>query len=397
MRRLLIYSILAILVFFILSTVMFLFWTDLAHMKIIDSEQPVVYLVYTSAGSMPELLNTSQIDAFITYEPIISTSVLGGIGKEIATQSDLPPPGQWNRSACNILVMSDNFIDENHEDAALITALITAGIKRVNEDPLLAENISAEWVFGSGPIISAGASLDPMEVENRSFPTLTFTKDANLPNITDTLSNSEEYSAEIKIMDQQYRNNSVYKRSLELLSGSQPNVTGNIPTINIGYLPSTDHYAPLYVAVEDSEYFCNKYDFCLVMSAKEHGRPTYCTLNVDGKVVANVNLVQGSSGGGLMTNMGQNAIDIGCLGSVPAELQVVSGNNATIIQSINTGGTGIVVNNRLPCSDWNSFVSVIKERSMENNQIKIATVQSSIQEEIIREALEYEDIRVNQF
>jgi ABC-type nitrate/sulfonate/bicarbonate transport system substrate-binding protein len=118
---------------------------------------------------------------------------------------------------------------------------------------------------------------------------------------------------------------------------------------------------------------------------------------VDGRVVANVNLVPGSSGGGLMTNMGQNAIDIGCLGSVPAELQIVSGNNATIIQSINAGGTGIVVNNQLPCSDWDSFVSLIKKRSMENNQVKIATVQSSIQEEIIREALNYEGIKVSLF
>ena len=394
MRRLVLYSILVVLIFFILSAVMYLIWSDFIT-GIGNSDKPVIHLLYTSAGSMPELLNTSQIDAFITYEPVVSTAVLGGIGNEIAQGSDLPPPGKWNNTACNVLVMSDDLVGNDHEVASLISALITAGIERVNDQPQMAENISAQWVFGSGPIISAGAYLDPLEVENRSFPSLIFTPDAEIPNITDTFTSNEDYSSIIEQIQEKSSNNSVFYRGIELLAGSKPNITGDIPTLNIGYLPSCDHYAPLYVAVQDSEYFCDKYGFCLVPPSTEHGRPTHCSLNVDGKAVADVNLVQGSSGGGLMTNMGQGAINIGCLGSVPAEQEIVSGNPAFIIQSINAGGTGLVVNKGLPCSDWNDFVSEIKKRAAEKNPVKIAAVQSSIQEEILLEALQYENIRVS--
>jgi len=117
----------------------------------------------------------------------------------------------------------------------------------------------------------------------------------------------------------------------------------NIPTLGLGYIPSTDNYAPLYVMVKDSTYFCDRYGFCLVPDDPKASRPVSCTLFVRGETFAHVNLVPGQSGGGIMTTVGQNALDGAFVGSVPAEQQIGLGNPSSIIQSINTGGSGLVV------------------------------------------------------
>jgi ABC-type nitrate/sulfonate/bicarbonate transport system substrate-binding protein len=110
--------------------------------------------------------------------------------------------------------------------------------------------------------------------------------------------------------------------------------------------------------------------------------------------LAGINLVPGQSGGGLMTTIGQKALDGAYLGSVPAELQIGLGNPSSIIQSINSGGTGLVVSPRAPCDDWNTFIGWAEARSLQGRPLVIATVQSSIQEEMIRSALAYENITV---
>lgn len=95
-----------------------------------------------------------------------------------------------------------------------------------------------------------------------------------------------------------------------------------------------------------------------------------------------------------MTTIGQGALDGAYIGSVPVELQIGLGNPSTMIQSINSGGTGLVVSSRAPCADWNTFTDWADARSAEGKPLVIATVQSSIQESIIRSALAYDNITV---
>ena len=46
-------------------------------------------------------------------------------------------------------------------------------------------------------------------------------------------------------------NPEVAMRGEQFLNGSAiPPITGDIPTLNIGYLPSSDNFAPLYVMVK---------------------------------------------------------------------------------------------------------------------------------------------------
>lgn len=71
------------------------------------------------------------------------------------------------------------------------------------------------------------------------------------------------------------------------------------------------------------------------------------------------------------------------------------GNPASIIHSINAGGSGLVVDDQAPCDDWNSFIEWVENRSFSGQPLIIAVPQSSIQEEMMREAFEYEGIQIS--
>lgn len=360
---------------------------------------PSISLLYASAGSMAQLLNTGQIDAFLIWEPVVANAELSGIGKRIAVPSDLPPPGKWDNAAINILVLRDDITHKYPDHAALLSALTTAAINRTNEEPALAENITANWVFGKGPILTPQGSLDPLDVEHLSFANMVFTADADPPeasivqyaiDATSGGSGSDEPMNWVETVDTNVRN----RAALFLNDTDVPRIGTDIPTLNIGYIPSSDNYAPVYVMVKDSQYFCDRYGFCLVPDDPSLSRPVACTLFVNGTPAAYINLVMGQSGGGIMTTIGQEALEGAYVGSVPAELQIALGNPAEIIQSINTGGSGLVVPNGSPLRDWNDFVLWAKSRSAAGRPVVVATVQSSIQEEMVRESCAYENITV---
>jgi len=357
---------------------------------------PSVSLLYASSGSLPQLLNTGQIDAFLIWEPVVANAELSGIGKRIAVPSDLPPPGKWDDAAINVLVLRDDIPQTYPDLSAILSALTTAGISRTNEDPALAKDITANWVFGKDPILTPQGTLDPLAVENLSFENMVFTAGAEPPRfalVQSAIDSTYGKSGSYDPMD--WVDPDVMDRALLFLNGSEVPQTGaTIPTLDIGYIPSSDNYAPVYVMVKDSQYFCDRYGFCLVPDNPSLSRPVECTLFVNGTPAAHINLIMGQSGGGIMTTIGQNAIDGAYVGSFPAELQIALGNPSHIIQSINTGGSGLVVANGSALQDWDDFVGWVKSRSAAGDPVVIATVQSSIQEDMVREACEYENITV---
>ena len=390
-------AVVLLLVCALLCTLILLFSLPASPGTGTPSYPPTILLVYTSVGSVNQLLDTGQIDSFIVWEPYIAMAELSGIGKNIAQVGQLPPPGKWDSSACCVLVLSSDTIGKYPEISSLLSALTTAGIERVNTDPDLATEITARWVFGSKPILVPGVSLDPLLVEQHSIATIQFTADASVNDLAVTQTYPGTSVPHTPPPDAFVSNFEVAGRGMDLLNGSDvPSVdTRSIPTLKIGYLPSSDHLAPLYVAVKNSSYFCDQYGFCLVPDDAHISRPTRCTLLVKGEPAAHIVLVPGQSGGGIMTTLGQGALDGAYVGSVPAGLQISLGNPARIIQSVNTGGSGLVVAPDAPCSNWSSFIRWAKERSLDRHPLKIATVQSSIQEYMIRDALEYENFTVN--
>ena len=350
-----------------------------------------VSLLYASPGSMSQLLITGQIDAFIVWESVVSTATLSGTGKMIATPETMPPPGEWGDAACCVLVLRNDLIEENPDIAALLSALTTVAVERVNEDPDQAENITAEWVFGTKPLLTPAGPLEPVSIEQQAFKNLVFTSTAVLPDMGSLSGLSGTVPPAGAVIDM-----AVAEQGRRYLNGTLPlpDYHGKPEiSLDLGYLPTSDHNAPLYVMVMDAEYFCDRYGFCL-MPGTVTGRETEARLIVGGQEVASVSLVPGQSGGGVMTTIGQKALDGAYLGSVPAELQIGLGNPSSIIQSINSGGTGLVVSPRAPCNDWNTFIGWAEARSLQGRPLVIATVQSSIQEEMIRSALAYENITV---
>jgi sulfonate transport system substrate-binding protein len=357
---------------------------------------PSVSLLYASAGSLPQLMNTGQIDAFLIWEPVVSNAELSGIGKRIAIPSDLPPPGKWDNAAINVLVLRGEVTEIYPEHSALLSALTMAAIGRTNEDPDLAKSITAKWVFGTGPILTPQGTLDPLAVENRSFENMVFTAEAEPPYSVLVQSAIDSVYGGSGVYDpMDWVDSDVTDRAFVLLNGTDiPQVGTVIPTLNIGYIPSSDNYAPVYVMVKDSQYFCDRYGFCIVPDNPALSRPVSCTLFVNDTPAAHVNLIMGQSGGGIMTTIGQEALDGAYVGSFPAELQIALGNPSLIIQSVNTGGSGLVVANGSPLRNWDDFVGWVKIRSSAGRPVVIATVQSSIQEDMVREACAYENITV---
>ncbi len=348
-----------------------------------------VYLLYASSGSMVQLLNAGQIDAFIVWEPIVSTATLTGTGKMIATPGWMPPPGEWGDTACCVLVLRNDMISKNPDVSALLSGLTTAAVERVNENQSLAENITADWVFGSKPLLTASGTLEPISVEQQAFTNINFTSQSVPPDMNEIGLPGEDTGTTPR-MDR-----TVVGRGKQFLNGTLPlPEPGGTIQVNLGYLPSSDHTAPLYVMVKDSDYFRERYGFYLAPDNPAQTRPEHCTLYVNDTPFANVNLIPGQSGGGIMTTIGQGALDGAYIGSVPIELQVGLGNPSTMVQSINSGGTGLVVGTGAPCSDWVTFTEWAEARSAEGKPLVIATVQSSIQESIIRSALAYDNITV---
>ncbi|PWR70016.1 ABC transporter substrate-binding protein [Methanospirillum lacunae] len=353
--------------------------------------KPTVKFVYASSGIMPQLLNTSQVDAFIVWESVVSTAKLGKIGTVIARDGDIPPDHKWENAACNVLVMRNNFVEQYPEIAALLSAVTIAGNHQIEKDPDTARNITANWVYGSKPIRSAGLYLNPIDVENQAFQYITFTSSAPLPDISRLKSSMDEDSSQMKV---DYINGSVMLRAQELINGSSPVLSNDPPVVRIGYLPSSDLYAPLYVTIMSHKEICDTYGFCLAPDSGTSGRPTGASLLYHNQTAAKVVLLPGSVGGGVMTGLGQEAMEAAYIGSVPSELQISMGNDASVIQSINAGGSGLIVDNSAPCTDWNSFISWVKDRSAKGNPVIVAVPQSSIQEEMMREAFDYEGINI---
>jgi len=62
---------------------------------------------------MGQLLYTGQVDSFLIWEPVVSNAELSSIGKCIAVPSDLPSPGKWNNQAIDVIILRNDFIQDN--------------------------------------------------------------------------------------------------------------------------------------------------------------------------------------------------------------------------------------------------------------------------------------------
>jgi len=348
-------------------------------------QKPTVYILYSTAGSMPQLLNTGQVDAFFVWQPYVAMADQGHIGKIIVYSEELPPNHSWVNATCCVFVMDDRFIEREPEIATMLSSLTTAAIQYIHDNPNTSISITSKWLFGTkGDVLIAGKYLDPISIETESFPTLRFVNASpafnasnysalSLPAVTRTGRDMSRIPARLAVQENENAATPEHK----------------LPVIRFGYL-STDHHAPLFVLAMEPAYFQERYGLALVPASPGGERPNLLNLVSHNITVAQVQLIPGQSGGGLMTNMGQGAIDAAYLGSVPADLQISLGNPAHVIQPLHTGGSALVVSSDKPWSTWNDFTAWARTRSAAKDPVIVATVQSSIQETMIRGAFESE-------
>ena len=276
----------------------------------LNSNPPSVSLVYASAGSMAQLLNTGQIDAFLIWEPVVANAELSGIGKRIAVPADLPPPGKWDNAAINILVLREDITQTYPDISALLSALTTAAINRTSEEPALAENITANWVFGTNPILTPQGTLDPLDVEHRSFANMVFTADAEPPEATIVQSAIASVSGGSGAYDpMDWVNTNVTERAALFLNGTEVPQAGTVvPTLNIGTSPQVTIMLPSTSWSRTRSISVSATGSVLCPDDPNLSRPVHCTLYVNGTPAAHINLIMGQSGGGLMTTIGQKAL-----------------------------------------------------------------------------------------
>jgi len=109
-------------------------------------------------ASMMDALRTNNIDGMLSYEPYVTMATEEGVGKLIASSSDILPG-----HPCCVIVANENFINNNKADLDKILAIHENTTKFINENPdeaakLLPSNIVA----------------DP-EIEKKAMAGITFT------------------------------------------------------------------------------------------------------------------------------------------------------------------------------------------------------------------------------
>ncbi len=365
-----------------------------------------VMLLYTNPGQMPQLLATDQIDGYMSWQPFVAVGKVTGLAKVVSYSQDLPPPDIWADHSCDSLVARDAMVQANPELTDALSAAIIAATNYTRDNPDRAAEISADWIFGGSDLTFGNVTVSSVDVEKASIPTIRFTNDPthqwlesnilfidalkDIGYITGTLSNTTPDETTALLYD---------FRPLEeaqgmLQAGTIPTPPGPSKKISIGYLLS-DHDAPLFVAIKEWQYFNDTYGVALKPVGDATGRVQNAELLVDGKKVADVQLVQGDGGAQLMTLMASNSIDFAIAGTPPTISSIDKGTPIKILFPVHTEGSGLVVTSRAPVTDWESFITWIKEKSSTEKPVKIAVApKGSIQDVQLKYALEQSGITV---
>jgi ABC-type nitrate/sulfonate/bicarbonate transport system substrate-binding protein len=370
------------------------------------SANATVVILYTNPGQMPQLLATDQIDGYMAWQPFVSVGVVTGLAQLVSYSQNLPPPEIWADHSCDSLVARDAVVQGNPELTDALSAALIAATNYTQDNPNRTAEISADWIFGGQDLTFGNVTVSSVDVEKASIPTIRFTNtpspqwlesnilfiDAlkDIGYVSGTLSNvtPEETNALL------YNFGPLEDARAMLAAGTIVTPEGPSQKISIGYLLS-DHDSPLFVALKEWRYFNDTYGVALKPVTESTGRVQNAELLVNGKKVADVQLVQGDGGAQLMTLMASNSIDFAIAGTPPTISSIDKGTPIKILFPIHTEGSGLVVKSGAPVTGWDSFITWIKEKSSGANPVKIAVApKGSIQDVQLKYALEQSGVTV---
>ena len=366
------------------------------------SSDDKVDILFSTPGTMPQLLESGAVDAVITWQPFVAGIEESGIGKVISYSEDLPPEGKWEGHTCCVFGANSHAL-ANPEIAADLTALMILGNEYITENPDKSADLIANWLFAKGDLTYGKVKVNSVDVMKASIPTIKFSgevtdewiasnedfvqsqRDLGLVNGKLANTNSEETKALLFDF-------SAYESAQDIIeSGKFLDPKTSVKEVAIGYLPS-DHDGPLFVLLKDWKFFKDNYNTYLKPSSDALGKVTKAELYVNGKKVCDVKLVEGSAGPNLMTILQQNQIQYAIAGTPPFVSAVDKSTSAVdikILAPIMMNGSGLLVAADAPADDWDSFVAWIKERSAEGKPVVIADPQlGSIQDVQLKSALD---------
>lgn len=297
-----------------------------------SKESTSVEYVVVAPSKMDAWLAANQTEAYIAWEPYVSSAVVGGNGRVLEWTNEIMP-----HHPCCVVVASNSFISSSnglemtqrfvkaHADATMWINDALAHPTGANYGKLL--NISADFTQRSIAVVKeAFGHLEYGYLMNDSFK-------AALSTFTDTYRNdgfitNDTFRGAGYSSSADFVNDYVNMSYIDELSSVEPNATIINPTnaIRVGYLTGDLHQVAQAVARNET-----------VLNGKsifeEYG------LNV---VPA---LSQGYANGGTEMNAFiEGSVDIGYLGAPPAILNKINKNaNTVIIAQANSEGSGIVV------------------------------------------------------
>lgn len=341
------------------------------------------YILYANVGQMPQLLATDQIDGYMAWQPFVAVGDITGLGTVVAYSQNLPPKDVWEDHSCDSFVGRDEFTQANPEITNALATVLVKATNYTEQHPDRAAEISADWIFGKNNLTFGNISVNPLDIEKASIKTIQFT---NNPSPAWKKSNDLFIDAlkEIGYLKGSLANSSGAQREALLYNfaplekatsitgpGQLKVPSGETNKVSIGYLLS-DHDAPFFVAVKEWQYFNDTYGVAIRPVGETSGKSDAAELIVQGKKIADVQLVKGDSGAQLMTLMGSNAIDYAVAGTPPTITAIDKNTPLRILFPLHVEGSGLVVSSKAPVKDWSSMISWMKERSSQGKPVKIA-------------------------
>ena len=368
----------------------------------------VIVMYAKGTGPMPTLLGTDQIDGYIAWQPFVEVPPMAGIGKVLVYSGDLPPEGKWKDHPCCVFTATQGMISENPDLANAMTAALILSTHYLEEHPEESAEITADWLAGKGNFTYGDISVSSVDVLQRAFPTVKFVNepsegwmDSNiefvyalreLEVLTGSLKNSTDADSKAILFD-----TVPYYTAQSMIDAGKIVAPSPVKDpVGLGYLMS-DHHAALFVAINKWQYFNDTFGIAIKPRDLSASRPDTADLIVAGKPVAELKLISGDAGPQLMQLMATDNIQFALVGNPPAISAADKGTPVKIIMAINSEGSGVVVAEDSPATDWNSFVAWAKERSAAGKPLKIAAPgKGSIQDVMIRYSLEASGLSVKE-
>lgn len=124
----------------------------------------LLFNLFGAKNLIPAMQN-GIIDGFVVNQPFVAMAEHKGIGKMIASLSDLPPDGKWKNNPCCALAGNKKYVSEHPDLIEPLLNLLLRANRFITQQPGQSAQQIAQWL-----------DIDP-EVEQLSLPTINYMTD----------------------------------------------------------------------------------------------------------------------------------------------------------------------------------------------------------------------------